>query len=55
MVSVVCRRSLALAVLVFAVATYAAAWWAVATVGPPEPLRIMACQRQPVACMSMKE
>lgn len=45
------------AVLVVVLLAYAAAWWAVWTVGPQldERARLVACQRSPVACITTKE
>ena len=44
-----------LGALVLAVALHAAAWWAVATMGPPDWARSVACQQQPVACISSEQ
>ena len=54
------RRKLVTLALVVAIAVallvvYALSWWAVATMGPPDWARSVACQQQPVACISSEQ
>ncbi len=55
MIRRVCTLLAVVVVLALAMAVHTAAWWAVVTVGPQlvERARIVACERQPVACQSL--